>query len=58
MKQITIDDNEFNDVVNHMNKFITQLQQQGATYKDRSDLYQCGYNLLYNIIIDGMEDNN
>lgn len=56
MKQVSINEDIFNDVVNRMDELIIQGDKVGATYENWSDLYQWGYNMLYNIILDGMEE--
>ena len=58
MKQIRIDEAAFEDVVSRMNELIVQGDKIGATYENWADLYQYGYNMLYNIILDGMEESN
>lgn len=56
MKQITIDEEVFNDIVDRVEELITLGDKVGATYENWSDLYQYGYNALYNLILDAMEE--
>lgn len=53
-----IDVDTFREITNDIGERIERWDEEGATPEDWCDLYQYGYNMLYNLIIDAIDKEN